>query len=66
MKRDSRSVEELLESSNHLYYEFWMFMNLSNTLSTGIFGQRILNNAVLESFTVHTLIFLEFLYSKNP
>jgi hypothetical protein len=66
MKRDSRSVEELLESSNHLYYEFWMFMNLSNTLSTGIFGQGILNNAVLESFTVHTLIFLEFLYSKNP
>lgn len=43
-----------------------MFQSLANALNTGIFGQGVLNNALLESFTVHARILLDFLYADRP
>jgi len=62
----NRSNDELVEASDHLQYEFWMFMSLANALGTGVFGQGVLNNALLESFTVHARILFDFLYADHP
>ena len=66
MPRQRRQSDELVQASDHLHYEFWMFMSLANALGTGIFGQGVLNNAILESFTVHARLLLDFLYSDHP
>jgi hypothetical protein len=42
-----------------------MFQTLANALATGVFGQGVLNNALLESFTVHARILLDFLYADR-
>ncbi|HIC92534.1 MAG TPA: hypothetical protein EYP21_10890 [Syntrophaceae bacterium] len=66
MPRKKRTKEELIEASDHLYYEIWMFLRLANGMGSGVFGQGVLNNALLESFTVHTRILLDFLYAERP
>lgn len=66
MSRKQRSKEELVESSGHLHYEYSMLIGLANVQSTGDFGEGIINNALLESFTVHSRVLLHFLYSRNP
>jgi hypothetical protein len=43
-----------------------MFQSLANGLASGVFGQGVLANALLESFTVHARIMLDFLYPRNP
>jgi hypothetical protein len=66
MGRVMRTKEELLAASIHLHYEYWMLISLANAMSTGIFGKERLNNALVESFTIHTRIILDFLYSEEP
>lgn len=66
MERKKRTSSELIAASDHLQYEYWMFIGLSNAMSTGIFGKERLSNAVVESFTIHTRILLDFLYSEKP
>lgn len=61
-----RSEAELRSASNDLYYEFWMFVKLASGLATGILGESVLNNALLESFAAHTRVLLDFLYDDNP
>ena len=55
-----------MAASDHLHYEIWMFQSLANGLASGIFGQGVLANALLESFTVHARIMLDFLYPRKP
>ncbi|HDD54633.1 MAG: hypothetical protein DRI65_15935 [Chloroflexota bacterium] len=62
MPRKKRSDEELNQASEHLYYEYWMFVTLANVQSTGAFGKGAINNALLEAFTIHTRSILDFLY----
>ena len=66
MSRKQRTKEELIEASGHLHYEYSMFIGLANIQATGVFGKSIINNALLESFTIHSRILLDFLYSTNP
>ena len=66
MSREHRLKDQLVKASEHLYYEYMMFMNLANALSTGVFGESVIKNAVLESFTVHTRNLLDFLYAEKP
>jgi hypothetical protein len=65
MSSRKRSDQELIEASDHLHYELWMFISLANAMATGVFGDGVLNNALLESFTVHTRILLDFLYADR-
>jgi hypothetical protein len=66
MSRKQRSKEELVEASGHLHYEYSMLIGLANVQFTGAFGVGIINNALLESFSVHSRILLHFLYSRKP
>lgn len=66
MPRKKRSGEELREASDHLHYEIWMFISLANGLASGISGQGVINNALLESFTIHARLLLDFLYTEKP
>lgn len=54
MPRKKRSGEELIQASEHLYYEYGMFVTLANVQSTGAFGESAINNALLEAFIIHT------------
>jgi len=65
-QRSERSDRELRNALNDLYYEFWMFAKLANGLASGIMGESILNNALLESFAVHAQVVLDFLYNDRP
>ena len=35
-------------------------------MSSGVFNEGIINNALLESFTVHARVLLDFLFAENP
>jgi len=64
--RTTRTRAELIEASDHLHYEIWMFLALANGMASGVAGQGPLNNALLESFTIHARILLDFLYATKP
>ncbi len=61
-----RTSETLQAASEYLNYELGMFNSLAQAMLSGVFGKGALNNAVLESFTFHARILLDFLYAKNP
>jgi hypothetical protein len=65
MNRKRRSDDELIGASDHLNYEYWMFKSLAHGLASGICGQGVINNALLESFTIHARILLDFLYPSG-
>lgn len=65
MTRTIRKLEELQESSNHLFYEVWMFTALANGLASGIAGQGPIANALLESFVIHVRTIMDFLYADR-
>lgn len=66
MARKTRTDEDLRSASEHLHYEVWMFLTLARALSTGVFGEGPVNNAALESFTVHARVLLEFFFGDKP
>jgi hypothetical protein len=66
MRRKKRIDDELRKVSDHLFYEVWMFNILADSMMSGIFGEGVLNNAVLESFCVHSRVILDFLFSQKP
>jgi len=65
-QRKARTEQELRRAADHLYYEFWMFIKLANGLASGMTGESILHNALLESFTMHASAVLDFLYDDRP
>ena len=64
MNRRKRTQEELRKASDHLHYEVWMFTSLASGLASGITGESVINNALLESFTIHARVLLDFLYAE--
>ena len=66
MNRKQRTEEELQKASEHLFYEIWMFTSLARGMASGVFNEGIINNALLESFTVHARVLLDFLFAENP
>ena len=66
MNRKQRSQDELQYASDHLYYEIGMFTNLAHGLASGMSGESVINNALLESYTIHARILLDFLYAERP
>lgn len=66
MTRKVRTPDELRGASEHLLYEVGMFSTLARALATGVFGEGSINNAALESFTVHARVLLDFLFADKP
>ena len=66
MNRKQRTEQELQKASDHLFYEIWMFTSLARGMASGVFNEGIINNALLESFTVHARVILDFLFAENP
>jgi hypothetical protein len=64
--RQTRSTAELRAVSNHLFYEIAMLRGSVLGLTSGLIGQGIIGNALLESFTIHARALLDFLYPENP
>ena len=66
MERKQRTPEVLRDASDHLYYEFWMLTSLASIMASRITGEVVINNAFIESFTIHARVLLKFLYDENP
>ncbi len=66
MERKQRTPEVLRKASNHLHYEYRMFTSLARGMASGIAGEGVINNALLEAFTIHARALLKFLYGQNP
>jgi len=65
MAREKRTSEQLQAASDPLHYELWMFQKTAEALATGICGEGVLHNALLESFVIHARNLLDFLYPKK-
>lgn len=66
MARKRPTEEKLRKASDHLYYEIWMLKSLAQGLASGISGESVINNALLESFVIHARALLDFLYTDKP
>ena len=60
-----KAKEKLENISHHLWYEFTMFLALTQELSKG-YPPGTKNNALIESFALHVRNLIDFLYIENP
>ena len=69
--RIKRSDNDLLAISDHLLYEIQMLFGTAQALLTFEdsnhvdFEKKVIYNSLLESFTVHSRVLLDFLYSSD-
>jgi hypothetical protein len=61
----NRTHDELLGACGHLAYEIRMFNETARILMSGAFGEGVIRNALLESFTVHTRQLLQFFHPSG-
>ncbi|MBW1996727.1 MAG: hypothetical protein JRJ29_02045 [Deltaproteobacteria bacterium] len=61
MARKKRTDDELRAASDHLWYEIWMLNSCTQLLASGI-NDRVIKNALIESFAIHARQLLHFLY----
>jgi len=59
-----KDKNKLNKISHHLWYEFQMFLALTQELSKG-YPAGTINNALLESFALHVRNLIDFLYNDN-
>lgn len=62
MAQNKHTEEQLQEASDHLHYEFWMFISIAEALCSGIAEKGWLENALLESFLIHFRALCDFFY----
>jgi hypothetical protein len=66
MKRKPRTETELRKASDHLHYEISMFQSLVQGMASGIAGNSVINNSLLESFGIHVRALVWFFYAEKP
>jgi len=59
-----KDKKELADISSHLYYEFSMFVSLTQEMLKGC-PPGAINNAILQSFALHVRNLIDFLYNDN-
>lgn len=59
-----KAKDKLKNISHHLWYEFTMFLALTQELSKR-YPPGTINNALLESFALHVRNLIDFLYAEN-
>ena len=57
--------KKLIAASDHLWYEIWMFCNLVRHLEADREIDQVSNNALVESFAIHTRILIDFFGSSH-
>lgn len=58
--------DELVGVSDHLFYEFLMFINTVEEMQSGKYPQgTTVSNVLIEAFTIHIRILLDFLYGNK-
>jgi hypothetical protein len=58
--------DELIRVSSHLFYEFSMLINMTEEIRSSKYNQgSTVSNALIEAFTMHVRIILDFLYEKK-
>ncbi len=65
MSRKRRTKDELMNVSEHLDYEMWMMHEVARGLASNALRPRFVNNALLESFSIHARALLDFLYADS-
>jgi hypothetical protein len=66
MNRKPRTDEELRQATDLLYWEIWMFQSLVQGMASGIAGESVINNALLESFGIHVRGLIWFFDADSP
>ena len=61
-----RTVSELINASEHLYYEIAMFIVTGGLLAKKSVPETSLVNAILESFVIHFRVLCDFFYPEGP
>lgn len=68
--RRNRSDEELRKASDFLKYEIWMFRSLAEMMASGLPVEsdkdKLVFNAILDSFLIRTRALLSFFYAHDP
>jgi hypothetical protein len=58
--------KELIGVSDHIFYELLMFVKMAQEMTSGKYPQgTTINNALIEAFTIHARILLDFLYGEK-
>ena len=65
MKPKIHTDDRLRGAADALYYEFWMFERLALGMASGIAGEGVINNALMESFVIHLRVLLDFFYTDK-
>lgn len=65
MGRKKQDRQTLRQVSEHLFYEHWMLQSLALKIHAGEIRNRVVQNALLESFVLHTRVLIEFLYAET-
>lgn len=71
-ERTKRTDQELVQVSEHLLYEFTMLFGTARTMAQTKWPEQdneatwSIKNSLIEAFTVHVRIVLDFLYNEGP
>ncbi len=65
MTRKRKNNDELKVASDHLHYEIQMLRGTMQLLASGDIGTPVHSNALIESFTIHARVLMDFLYPKQ-
>jgi len=60
-----RTQDDLKKASEHLHYELGMLNSVAQAMAMNFVGAGVLNNAMLESFTIHVRGLIFFLFPEN-
>ena len=65
-ERPKRTSVDLVQASEHLHYEIWMFAETGSDFRQGLFVDgSVEHNALLEAFTIHIRATLQFIYESE-
>lgn len=65
MARKRKTVNQLVQASEHVCYEIWMMHHLGHALATGLTGEGPIHNSFVNSFAIHVRNLVEFLYESK-
>lgn len=61
----NRTPDELRAASKHVYYELWMLLRTADHLVAKRYADEVVNNALIESFAMHTRALSDFLWPNG-
>ncbi len=65
MGHKTRNRRDLINASEHLCYEIWMFHHMGRALTFGLSGEGPIHNVFINSFAIHVRNLIDFLYESK-